>query len=297
MSAQTFCQKDWIWRGWQTRYAFQRCKPNTSGLPILLLHGFGASGGQWRRNIPVLAEQYTVYTLDLVGFGGSEKPPTRYCVNLWVEQVFDFWQTFIGQPMILVGNSIGALVSLIATHTHPEIAKGVVTISLPDLEALEAMVPPPMRPIKRSLETIISAPLLKPIFYLVRRPQTIRFVLENFVYSDRHSVDDELVEMIARPAREKRAAEAFCRLNAGVRNPGFSPSAKQAIAQLQVPLLILWGTQDRVIPPSEGRRLVKYSPLARLVELPNLGHCAHDDGAELVNTEILNWIKNTLHNA
>ena len=92
--------RNWYFRGWRSRYGFRRSPDHHSNYqpeqpPILLIHGFGAALDQWRDNIPVLAEQHTVYAIDLLGFGGSEKPDTRYSIALWVEQVFQFWQRFI----------------------------------------------------------------------------------------------------------------------------------------------------------------------------------------------------------
>lgn len=289
-TGRTISRRDWMWRGWQTRYAFARPSISQHKMPIILLHGFGISGEHWRHNMPELSKQHMVYALDLVGFGGSEKPPENYSISLWVEQVFDFWSTFIKQPAVIVGNSVGSLVAVIAAHKHPEISAGVVAISLPDLEALEAMVPKPVRPIKRSLETIVTRLLLKPIFYTLARPQTIESVLKKFVYCDRTNVDDELVEMIIRPTLERKAIVAFLHLSLSLNRPGYSPSLTKALQELHVPLLILWGTQDKAIPPSEGSRLVKLAANAQLIPLQDRGHCPHDEDPARVNREILTWI-------
>jgi len=292
-------QRDWLWRGWQTRYTFLRPVPQANqtnqhlNLPIILLHGFGASSGHWRNNIPALSEQHTVYALDLLGFGASEKPPTLYQVNLWVEQVFEFWRTFIHHPAVIVGNSIGSLIGLIAAQKHPEMARGVVAISLPDLAELEALVPPVIRPIKQWMESVIGSLLAKPLFYLVRQPKVIEFVLKNLVYIDRQFVDAELVEIITAPAQERQAAEAFLWINRGASSPESAPNVKQAIEQLRVPMLILWGTQDRLIPIRVGRKLAN-RPSVSMVELSGLGHCAHDENPAMINQAIMSWISENL---
>ncbi|PZU95432.1 MAG: alpha/beta hydrolase [Pseudanabaena sp.] len=283
--------RDWYFRGWRSRYGFCRSRNSLSNQPpILLIHGFGAALDQWRDNVPALAETHTVYAIDLLGFGGSEKPPTSYSIYLWVEQVLNFWQKFVGVPMVIVGNSIGALVAAIAASHHPEMAAGVVTISLPDIAAFNDLVPPALRPLERSVKAIVSALFVKPLFYLVRQPWVIRAVLKGIVYSDPDRVDRELVEIIAKPARDRKAAEAFLRLNRSINKPNYSPSLTEALSLLQAPLLILWGNCDRLIPPSEGKRLVQYAPNATLLYLEDAGHCAHDDRPERVNHEILDWI-------
>ena len=260
------------------------------GPPILLIHGFGAAIGHWRDNISALAKNHTVYAIDLLGFGDSEKPPTAYSIHLWVEQVFQFWSKFINVPMVIIGNSIGALIAAIAASHHPGMASGVVTISLPDIEAFNDMVPKFLRPIERTVKAIVSAIFIKPLFHLIRQPFMIRLVLKGIVYSDRSRVDAQLVEIIAKPARDRQAAEAFVRLNRSLNQPNYSPSLTQALEKLQAPLLILWGSCDRLIPPSEGKRLVKYAPNATLIYLEGVGHCAHDDSPERVNYEILTWL-------
>lgn len=282
---------DWEFRGWRSHYGVRRSQNvDANKPPILLIHGFGAAMDQWRDNIPALAAEHTVYAIDLLGFGASEKPPTDYSIYLWVEQVLSFWQKFVGVPMIIIGNSIGALVAAIAASHHPEIAAGVVTISLPDIEAFKALVPKWLQPLERAVKAIVNAIFVKPLFYLFRQPWMIRFVLKGIVYCDRDRVDDQLVEIIAKPARDRQAAEAFVRLNRSLNQPNYSPSLTQALSKLQVPLLILWGSRDRLIPPSEGKRLVQYASNASLVYLENAGHCAHDDNPERVNHEILTWL-------
>ncbi len=293
MSKATGLQyRDWYFRGWRSHYGFVRSHngENTKP-PILLIHGFGAAIDHWRGNIPELAKNHTVYAIDLLGFGGSEKPPTRYSIYLWVEQVFQFWRKFVKVPMVIIGNSIGSLVAAIAASHHPEMAAGVVTISLPDIDAFNALVPKALQPIERTVKAIVSAVLVKPLFNLVRQPFIIRLVLKGIVYGDLRRVDAQLVEIIAKPARDRQAAEAFLRLNRSLNQPNYSPSLTQALEQLQVPLLILWGSGDRLIPPSEGKRLVKYAPNTTLIYLEGLGHCAHDDHPERVNHEILNWLE------
>ncbi|ELS33534.1 MULTISPECIES: alpha/beta fold hydrolase [Pseudanabaena] len=283
--------RDWYFRGWRSRYGFRRAfNADPTKPPILLIHGFGAAIDHWRSNIPALSENHTVYAIDLLGFGGSEKPPINYSIHLWVEQVLGFWQKFIKVPMTIVGNSIGALVAAIAASHHPEIASGVVTISLPDIAAFNDMVPKFLQPLERAVKAIVSAILVKPLFHLIRQPCIIRLVLKGIVYSNRHRVDDRLVEIIAKPARDRQAAEAFLRLNRSLNQPNYSPSLTQALTQLQAPLLILWGSSDRLIPSSEGKRLVQYAPNATLIYLEGMGHCAHDDNPERVNAEILNWL-------
>lgn len=299
-------QRDWVWRGWQTRYTYIRAKQNPkksnpqepgtrasiSKPPILLLHGFGASIGHWRKNLGVLSQEHTVYALDLLGFGASQKAIASYNVNLWVEQVYEFWQTFIQEPAILIGNSIGSLISLTAAASHPEMVRAVAAISLPDPAAQTEAIPPPLLPFVETLQNIIASPLLlRPIFYLVRKPKIIRRWVK-LAYANPDSVTDELVEILAGPPSDRGSARAFCILFRIMGSSKLGPSVKAILPSLEIPILLIWGQQDRLIPPSFAKpeRLMQYNSHLKLVELENAGHCPHDECPERVNQLILNWI-------
>ena len=120
---------------------------------MVFVHGFGASIGHFRKNIPALSQNYRVrnqqrapspllctfqcascdgchkrliyerftceqvYAIDLLGFGRSDKPLMSYSIELWTEQLLDFLSEFIEEPPILVGNSIGSLISLMVKES------------------------------------------------------------------------------------------------------------------------------------------------------------------------------------
>jgi hypothetical protein len=114
----------WMWKGYETAYVTAGC-----GEPILLVHGFGASAGHYRRLIPALAEKYKVYALDLLGFGASEKPIMDYTMELWDQQIRDFLSEFAECPAVLVGNSVGSLATLMVGADAPELVRGVVLLN------------------------------------------------------------------------------------------------------------------------------------------------------------------------
>ena len=69
-------QRDWMWRGWKIHYSYQPQKQVINGQqnpPLILLHGFGASLKHWRNNVQFVAQNHPVYTIDLLGFGNSQK--------------------------------------------------------------------------------------------------------------------------------------------------------------------------------------------------------------------------------
>lgn len=289
-------QRDWVWRGWQIRYSFKRVSPEyqASDIPLILLHGFGASLGHWRKNIPVLSEKHTVYALDLLGFGASKKAYTQYQIKLWTEQVCDFWRTFINKPVILIGNSIGSLIALDVAANYPKMAKGLVMLSIPDVTQRQAMIPKALQPIINTVENLVASPMLiRILFYIARRPNIIRRSLK-LAYIDQNAVTDELVEIICKPTKDKGAARTLIAFTKSANKPEFSPCPSQLLQKLEIPILLIWGKVDRLIPPNSASKLAQQNGHLELQLLDNVGHCPQDECPEKFQQIFADWVKRNL---
>ncbi|MEM6597275.1 MAG: alpha/beta fold hydrolase, partial [Cyanobacteria bacterium P01_C01_bin.69] len=125
-------QRIWMWRGWRVRYTHLVGSAAVQGEPpLLLIHGAGSSLAQWRENLTQFARERPVYAIDLLGFGGTQKAACELNSDLWVAQVADFWQTFLQQPMILMGHSLGALVALQLATSYPARVNRLIMLTLP----------------------------------------------------------------------------------------------------------------------------------------------------------------------
>jgi pimeloyl-ACP methyl ester carboxylesterase len=288
-------QRDWVWRGWQTRYTYIRpSQSDDKTTPLILLHGFGASIGHWRHNLEVLAQHHTVYALDMLGFGASEKAPANYSIELWVEQVYEFWRTFIRQPAVLIGNSNGSLISLAAAAAHPDMVQGIVMMSLPDPSLEQEAIPPVLRPVVTTIKNIVASPwILKPVFHFVRQPNFVRR-WASLAYANPEAITDELIEILAGPPQDRGSARAFSALFKAAIGVNFSPNVKAVLPTLTIPMLLIWGQKDRFVPPALASQFAQYNEKLELLNLDNVGHCPHDECPEQVNQAILDWINRCL---
>ncbi|MGG6263863.1 alpha/beta fold hydrolase [Leptolyngbya sp. AN03gr2] len=287
-------QRDWMWRGWQTRYTYLRSQKSESDPPLMLIHGFGASIGHWRHNVSVLSQHHTVYALDLLGFGASEKAIAPYNVVLWIEQVHDFWLTFVREPVVLIGNSIGSMVCLAAAKAYPEMVKGVVMLNLPDSSVLDTpewagTAVKVFRPIAAVGKSVFTFPLIFNPFFRVLRSSSLIRLWARQAYTNSDSISDELVEILSIPARDRGAVKA---LRSMVTTPKITEyRARSILPTIKIPMLLFWGKQDKFVPPSLAESCVKLNPKLELVEVENAGHCPHDEQPEIVNRKILSWIE------
>lgn len=279
-------QLTWTWRDRQIRYTVMG-----SGKPILLIHGFGASLGHWRKNIPILANKgYQVFALDLLGFGGSEKPAANYTLELWQDQIVDFWSERIQKPTVFIGNSIGGLLALMVMTNYPEMAAAGVLINCAGgLNHRPDELNLPLRIMMGAFTKLVSSPLTgKLIFDRIRQKNRLRRTLYQ-VYRDRQAVDEELVELIYQPSCDRGAQQVF----ASVLTAPAGPTPRQLLEKLQHPLLVVWGEDDPWTPITGAtiyQKLAASNSLTQFHSIPNAGHCPHDEKPEIVNELILNWL-------
>lgn len=277
---------------------------------MLLIHGFGASIGHWRHTFPALARHCEVHALDLLGFGGSDKPRSHlpgdpeqegavaYGFDLWAQQLVDYVQgpmaSADGGPLHLVGNSIGGVVALLAARLLEQQGTAVAQVVLIDCaqRALDnkrlAQLPAPQRWSRPALMAVVRQRwLLTALFRRLATPRVVRRVLAQ-AYPSGANVDEELVELLLRPSREAGASESF----RGFVNLFDDHLAPDLLASLDLPVRMLWGGADPWEPVEEARRWAHTFPCVReLVVLEGLGHCPHDEGPELVNPILLRWIQ------
>ena len=276
----------WTWQGYKIQYTVKG-----TGRPLVLVHGFGASIGHWRKNIPVLAAAgYRVFALDLLGFGGSQKAPINYTIEVWVELLKDFWQEHIQERAVFIGNSIGALISLMVLTEHPEIAAGGVLInSAGGLSHRPHELNPVLRIVMGAFNRVVRSPITgKFIFNRIRQKSQIRRTLYQ-VYRNRQAVTDELVDLLYTPSCAPGAQEVFASILSAP--PG--PSPQELLPKLERPLLVIWGADDPWTPIT-GAKIYEEArengKEIKIIPIPNAGHCPHDEVPDLVNAQIVDWL-------
>ncbi len=281
----------WSWNGWTIHYTHHDSE-HSDLTPVLLVHGFGASIGHWRHNIQPVAAHRPVYALDLLGFGGSAKPEISYTVDVWIDQVFEFWNAFLQKPTILVGHSVGALVILLAAARYPQIAKGLCLISCADGPHPDELPQPFEWLVQGFFEVLlglIGCPLTYPLlFNWLRQPEVLRAWIKN-IYKKVEVVDDDLVTLFLEPAFDPGAEYVFLDALRAVLTRRFS-SPKRVLPEFKAPILLLWGKEDPAVPSFLADKFKAWQPSIDLVKIPGVGHCAHDEVPFWVNTLLLEWV-------
>lgn len=275
----------WQWRDFSIAYQ----TAGTKGPAVLLIHGLGASCRHWRKNITVLAQHHRVYAIDLIGFGASAKPKPGsaidYRFETWGKQINDFCREMIGEPVHIVGNSIGCIVALQAAVNQPEQVMSLALLDCALRLQHERKLNWYRRLIFPKVQKLLTYPPIGHFFFSkLAQPHVIRKALLN-AYSRKDAVTDELVEILLKPAQDEGAADVF--LSFITYSKG--PLPEDLLPQVQAPVLIGWGTEDPWEPFAKGKALAAFPAVKQFVPLPGIGHCPQDEAPEIVNPLLSEW--------
>src|SRR5919109_77107 len=120
---------------WKYGDMFYEVKGAREAKPLLLIHSFGpgASSYEWRKNIDVLATQFRVYIVDLLGFGLSDRPSIDYTTEIFTDLISDFIREMIGRPAIVVAHGLSAAFVVADAYRHPKFFERLVLVTPPPM--------------------------------------------------------------------------------------------------------------------------------------------------------------------
>ncbi|HXX76892.1 MAG TPA: alpha/beta fold hydrolase, partial [Ktedonobacteraceae bacterium] len=144
-------EPDTVLKGEERRYPwkygdiFYQVKGARDAKPLLLIHGFGpgASSFQWRKNTDALSEQFRVYTIDLLGFGLSDRPGIDYTPETFSDLISDFLREAIGKPTVVVAHGLTCAYVIAEAYRRPQLFERLVLVS-PPVDILEESYQSPM---------------------------------------------------------------------------------------------------------------------------------------------------------
>ena len=297
----------WWWRGHDCHWRVlgERHHP-----PLVLLHGFAAGSGHWRRNAgPLAAAGWCVYSLDLIGFGASSQPAHRRHGGLdnrfWARQLQGFLEQVVQAPAVVVGHSLGGLVALSCSVFFPDWVRAVVAAPLPDPALLMAaprdqlapwpLAAPRRRPWRRRLQRAVVVLLcrllpLELVVPLLAHSPLLDLGIQS-AYKRPVIGDWELHRVIARPARRATAPRALRAMSMAMALRPYGGTAPALLHRLSLPLLLIWGRQDRLVPLEVAQQCLRLRADLSLVVLEPAGHCPHDEVAEDFNAALLEWLR------
>lgn len=266
---------------------------------VVLVHGLGGSHLNWCLLAPLLTSRLRVTAVDLAGFGLTDPAGRGTAVRDNVGLLDRFLREVVGEPAVLVGNSMGGMISILQAAARPESATGLVLVD-PALPLPFGTRPDPL---------VLSAFLLyavpgvgERVLARARTGSTARQQVQrllSLVCADPSVVPEELVAASVELAEHRAgvpgldaaflaAARSLVLVNAR------RASYWSAMRSLRMPVFLMSGERDRLVPVRSARAAAARHPGWRFETFPGVGHVPQLEIPDVVAGRLLDWVDEVL---
>jgi pimeloyl-ACP methyl ester carboxylesterase len=255
-----------------------------TGNPVLCLHGFGASLYSWRNFVAPLSQNYQLILIDLKGAGNSPKPPdSGYSTQDHADLIYKFILDHDLNHLTLVGNSFGGalalLLSIMLLEKEPGRLRALIVI---DPGAYKQYIPGYVK--------LIGVPLLgAAAVYLIPARCMAKSILK-LSYYDPKKITEEQIAAYAAPIASPGGKHALLETGKQI----IPPNIDELIAKykdINVPTLIIWGRQDKIISPDAGVLLDQAIPNSTLNWIDQCGHVPQEEKPEATVPLVLDFLQ------
>jgi pimeloyl-ACP methyl ester carboxylesterase len=270
--------------------------PGRDEPPVVFVHGLGGSHLNWCLIGPQFAANRRAVALDLHGFGLTPGRRGTSTVQRNARLLDRFIREVAGPPVILAGNSMGGLISILQAASAPDTVQGLVLI--------DPALPPPPRALDRQVGSqflMYALPGLGGLYVrsvLARTPPqlAVQRVVE-LCFADPSRMDPAMLTASIALAAERQSQRAHARDQAFLaasrslmRVVGLRRHYWQTMASVRVPVLLIGGEADRLVPLASMRRAAARNPRWETAILPGVGHTPQLEVPETVIGTLQDWL-------
>ena len=243
-----------------------------TGDPLLLIMGLGATLDLWHRVTPVVASRYRTILLDNRGAGQSDTPPGPYSIPQMAADALAVLDAAGVQKARVFGASMGGMIAQELALAHPDRVRSLIlgctaaggpTAVLADREVGLAMAARASKPPEEAIRMMV------PYIYDASTPR------------------ERVEEDVALRVRTAMSNEAFAAQYQGIRSWA---GTIDRLGSLTMPVLVIHGETDRLVPPGNAHLIANAIPHAKLAMLPNASHIFFTDQPEATRDAILPFL-------
>ncbi len=245
------------------------------GPPLVLVHGLGLSHLTWRACAVELARSFTVITLDLPGFGYSDKPAGWASARDASRFLDDFLSALDLRRVTLVGHSMGGAAAVWLAADRPERIERLILIN-----AAEFWRPAP-------IFQLLATPIVGDLLLKMTTTASMQILLRG-AYLHKSRVTSELAGTYARFVWSPGARQALIEHSRAYHED--RAALRRRLADVNTPTLVIWTDRDPYFPVSVGRELVGALPSASLEVVADAGHVPQEEQPARVSRLIVEWL-------
>jgi pimeloyl-ACP methyl ester carboxylesterase len=248
--------------------------------PAIFIHGLAGCWQNWLETIPRLAQERRCIALDLPGFSASEMPARKISISGYGDTVVELGRVLgIDEPVDVIGNSMGGFIAAEIGISHADFARRIVLCSAAGI----------------SITNLRRRPVLT--------AARITAAVTNFALARRES-------MVKRPGLRKQVlayvvrhptlidADLAYNVMSGAGSPGFIGALdaltdydfRDRLPEVKVPVLLVWGREDNLVPVQDADEFERLIPNARKVILEDTGHVAMLERPSAFNDLVVDFL-------
>lgn len=258
------------------------------GPALLLLHGLGCDHTTWEPVIDSLARDFTVIAPDLLGHGSSDKPRADYSVGGYANGMRDLLTVLGIERATVVGHSFGGGVAMQFAYQYPERTERLVLVASGGLG-------PEVTPAIRAITTpgfhqvmgLLTLPGIRHVNSAVMR------TLASSGCTTLRDLDEvaDIYDSFADP-HTRAAIRHVVRAVVDWKGQVVTMSDRAYLTE-RMPMCVVWGADDLVIPVRHARNAEALAPAARVEVIPNAGHFPHKDHPQRFVKVVRDFIRTT----
>lgn len=258
-----------------------------SGPPLVLFHGLLGYSFSWRFNWEVLSREFTVYAVDLLGIGYSDRPlvgSVPYDLKATADRMLN-WMKGLGLlNTVLVGTSHGGGLALVMAAQDREQGRGLIS-KLVSVAGVN-----PWTSVGHLRAKVFGHPVGSAVFKMLAPLLGMaRLAMLERMYGDNSRITEETLEGYRRHLELPRSLDYGIAI---ARNWELDlASLPEAIEKIgDLPTLLIWGRKDKVVPMISGQELQKHLKNAQLEIMDRAGHLPYEEYPEEFNHILLRFL-------
>lgn len=251
------------------------------GRVLVLIHGSNASLHTWEPWVKTLGKDYRIISMDLPGHGLTGVNPAGIYDNQSYVVVVDALLTRLGiTKAVIGGNSMGGGVSWMYALAHPEKTEALLLV--------DAGGQPQAKPDELPIGfRLMRTPVIKEAARLIAPRSIFESSIKNTM-SVQSKIDDALIDRYWELNRFPGNREATMKRFSDPR--GIGSGSKEKLSTIKVPVMIMWGEDDKLIPVSSARWFAEAIPSSKLVIYPKVGHIPMEEVPARSAADVKAWI-------
>jgi pimeloyl-ACP methyl ester carboxylesterase len=268
---------------------------DVAGPVVVGVHGLGGAAWNWAALAPLLTDQVRFVALDLAGHGRTPAHGRETTVRANRRLLDRFVREVVGEPVVLVGNSMGGAISLFEASRSPDVVRGLVLVD----PALPRPVFSRLDPVVALRFALVMIPGLGEAAISRRRrrlsvEQQVRETLA-LCCVDADRIPPDVVALGIALAEERTADEFAARdflaaARSLLRVLSSSHKFTAAARAVTAPVLLVQGAEDRLVPARLARRIVAANPTWQLAIADDVGHVPQLEAPEWTAGVMLQWL-------